>query len=413
MLKAKELLAEQLAPICERICFKKDKLKKTTEFIIEHHGFQPSEAVDLIQMKTPLYELNEFELYCVAEAVTGTHRTGLRLDEYFTSNEINSFSKSRKDSDKVEFPIKIQCIQVSNDQWIGKISVNFLMKLRKSQLINYNTNAQRAMQRMVRGGVESYKISLNKKAVDQIRESMRNGTYISNTITLNMPDTTDYFYNQDKCILTINNIDHFDMADGYHRYIAMSRESDENPSFDYTMELRITNFPDTKTKQFIFQEDQKTKMSKINSASMNMSNDANIILERLNQDVLFNLKGKVSRNNGIVNFADMAFVIEKLFFTPNKKIDVVERMAIEKQIKTGINRLTEEGTELLERKWGFDEIVIALVLVRDYSTIDNMYKTFCETSKKLKENKDLSRVIASKRVTVPNVNEIKSIIERK
>ena len=412
MLKSKEQLSEQLIPICEKICLNKKKLKTASEFIVDNHGFSAADAIDMIQMKRPLYEYNEFELYCLSEAIVTLFRTGLLINEFFTSNEINSFKTARLDSDDIEFPIKIQCIKVGEDQWIGTITVDFLMKLRRAQLINYNTNAQRAMQRVVKGGVESYKISLNKKAVNQIRESMRNGSYISNTITLNMPDTTEYSYSQDKCVLIINSIDHFDMADGYHRYIAISQEKDSNPNFNYTMELRITNFSDAKTKQFIFQEDQKTRMSKINSDSMNMNKDANIILERLNQDVMFNLKGKISRNNGIINFADMAYVIEKLFFETNKKIDIKTRLDIENKIKEGINKITESYTELLERKWEFYEIVIVLTYIRHFTVKNNAKDVILKSISKLKADENLFRVISAKRITAPTINKVKATFGR-
>ena len=227
-----------------------------------------------------------------------------------------------------------------------------------------------------------------------------------------MPDTTEYSYSQDKCVLIINSIDHFDMADGYHRYIAISQEKDSNPEFNYTMELRITNFSDAKTKQFIFQEDQKTRMSKINSDSMNMNKDANIILERLNQDVMFNLKGKISRNNGIINFADMAYVIEKLFFETNKKIDIKTRLDIENKIKEGINKVAESYTELLERKWEFYEIVIVLTYIRYFTVKNNAKDVILKSVSKLKADENLFRVISAKRITAPTINKVKATFGR-
>lgn len=63
-----------------------------------------------------------------------------------------------------------------------------------------------------------------------------------------------------------------------HRYIAISDLSNLNEDFDYPMELRSTMFSESKAQQMIWQKDQKTKMRKIESDSLNQNNFANQVI---------------------------------------------------------------------------------------------------------------------------------------
>ena len=244
------------------------------------------------------------------------------------------------------------------------------MKLRKAQLINYNANAQRTLQKIVKGERSYYKITLNKDAISKITESMNNGNYIPNTITLNMPETADFSYDDSKCILTIKSLDHFDISDGYHRYIAMGQLKDKNPDFNYPMELRIVMFSEDKVKQFIYQEDQKTKMKKIDSDSMNMNAPENLVVERLNRDVMFNLKNKIARNNGSINYGELATVIKYFYFKGQTVDKSIKRIIeVENEVRDKFNKLTEANTDLLDKNYTFTELMII------FYTFDNVTTT--------------------------------------
>lgn len=244
-------------------------------------------------------------------------------------------------------------IQIADDQWIGKISVRELMQLRDAQIIKYNENTQRVMKRVHKGNEEIYQISLNKKAILSMEELFRDGIYIPNTITLNMPEGTNFTYRNGT--LVIKKLDHFDITDGYHRYIAMSNLYNEDNSFDYPMELRITNYSEDKSRQLIWQEDQKTKMSRIDSDSMNMNSAANKVVQRLNVSPLFNLAGQINTNRGIINSAELAEIIKATYFPVSKifskKKELESIISAENEIRDGINYVTSEDMELLEKPW--------------------------------------------------------------
>ncbi len=300
-------------------------------------------------------EDNEFLLFLICNKINPD-----KAKEFFTENEINFYQTQQYETNGFKFPLDVQCIQVTSDQWIGVADVNFLIELRKAQLINYNANAQRTMQRVVRGNKEIYKISLNAKALKEIKVSLAQGNFIPNTITLNMPEDTDWTYDAKKNILTINQLSAFDISDGYHRYVAMCQLKEVNPDFNYPIELRIISFPDDKVKQFIYQEDQKTKMRKVDSASMNMSSPANITLERLNTDTMFDLKGKILRNGGQISFGYASNIVDYLFFKGIKTAPMNEIVAVKDQLKNGINTFVEATPEWFDRQFDFKETLILI-----------------------------------------------------
>ena len=147
-----------------------------------------------------------------------------RVNQYFVDKEINEYEDAVVESSKAKFPLRFSVVQITEDQWIGKITMKELMTLGSSQLINYNENAQRVLKRIVKDGEEYYRIQLNKTAVNAIKESLELDRYIPNTITLNIPqdDSSVFSYNDTKKEMVIKEIGMFDILDGYHRYIAMS-----------------------------------------------------------------------------------------------------------------------------------------------------------------------------------------------
>lgn len=220
------------------------------------------------------------------------------------------------------------------------------MKFRDAQLINYNENAQRAMKKVVEGNDVFYQISLNKKAVEGIKESFNNNTYISNTITLNIPVDGEFIYNGEELVIT--KLEHFDILDGYHRYIAMSEITNINPDFDYTMELRIVSFTDEKARQFIWQEDQKTKMKKIDSDAFNQNTYSNQIIGMLNESAL--LRG-IFNIHGIIDSSMANRMLSITFFNKNRKYSRKELVDVKKYIVHCFEALLEECSDVLDREW--------------------------------------------------------------
>lgn len=369
MLKQKKELDKILINIVNE-CHDNSKIcKRIYTYAYKMHQMQTGTTMRYLSQSKPLEETTEFEAYCLLEAMQESEITQCDyVAEFFTDLEIKNYSKEKFSENKIEFPIIIPCIQISEEQWIGGTDVEFFMKLRNSQLIRYNENAQRVMKKIVKGDTETYKIAINNNAVKAIADLMRDDAYIPNTITLNIPDdvNSSYYYDSKKKELVIESLDTFDISDGYHRYLGMQREYDKDNNFNYPMELRIIHFSNTKISNFIYQEDQKTKMSRIQSNSMNMNSLANIITSRLNEDVLFDLHGQIKRNGGLIDFSWFSKIINVLWELDKvpKDLENAYRINLTKEIKDKFNLLVELDNSYLSKKYSYNLLLAILIMFK-------------------------------------------------
>lgn len=341
--KAEEAIQRQLRRIEKDLSSYKKNITAITDELNKQYNIPFSEASDLISQKAHISTASDFELY----AIMNTLDDGL-IKNYFTPIEIKKYSKHKIEESKITFPIEFNVIQVAEDQWLGSITAKQLMLFRDTQFINYNENTQRTMTRVNHGIFESYKITLNRKAVDGIKKSFTRNAYIPNTITLNLPEDAEFDYDEDENKLIITSISHFDILDGYHRYIAISELTNNDPAFDYTMELRIVSFSEEKAKQFIWQEDQKTKMSKADSATFNQYKMSNIIAQRLNSGAL---RGIINNNGGIIDTAVLTNVFDFTYLRGKQDLTRSEEIAMARKISEDFKKIEENNPTIFDSRW--------------------------------------------------------------
>lgn len=320
---------------------------------------------DLISLRKTFSEASSFILFVLLNAFISTSLSNSdNIKKHFTQKEIEKFSGLKYEEEKLEFPIIINAIQVNDDQWIGTISSKTLMLMRKAQIINYEENTQRVKKRVVRGDNVFFEISLKKKTIDEISAKLAERTYISDDLTLNIPyeSNANFYYDKAKMQLVIKSIDAFDMIDGYHRYISICKSSDQDQDFEYNMELRITNFDESKCQRFIYQKDQKTKMSKVDSDTYNPDDLSNMVVTRLNDNPASNIKGMIKRNDGLISFAELSSVIRYFYFKNKvpKSEERVEVVKVTSQLMNCFNSYSDIHYEFLTKKHDLKELAIIL-----------------------------------------------------
>jgi phosphotransferase system IIB component len=344
-----------------------DHLNDFYKYCGEKYEYPASLAADYLSRRASLATATDFELFIMLDGFRQFLRGLYTLEYFFTDQEIDNYSHNKwKKKRKKSFPLKSKMIQVADDQWIGATTAKELMSLRNAQLISYNENIQRTLQRVVKGKKEVYIIKINRKAVNEIRSAMENDTFIPNTLTLNIPmnENSDFYYDTDTMTLTIRSADSLDIIDGYHRFVSITNAIDLNSKFDYPMELRITNYAEDKGQRFIYQEDQKTQMNKRDSNSFNVDDEAVKIARRLNEDPSCNFQGEINRNSGIINFAEMSACIKRLWFhNVNKKEARTINITQYKGIKECLNNLSEFSDSYLNKKYSYKTLVCAMIAI--------------------------------------------------
>ena len=372
MLKSRVELENYLESRCEKLLVNKEKQRVIEDALWERHRILPDFTNDLLTKRASLSDQSEYILFCLLEGIILLD-SKKDLKEFFLPTEIEVYSKVVGASmNEIKMPIVINAIQIASDQWIGGVDVDFFVKLRNAQKINYNENTQRTLRRIIRGETEYYKIAVNKRAVSEIQRRFTERSFIPNTITLNIPmnENSEFYYDTEKNQLVINKLDAFDISDGYHRFLAMCRAKDEDKEFNYPMEVRITWFEEHKAKQFTFQEDQKTSMKKIDSKALDMTASANIVVERLNQDPLCLFKGLITRQGSVISSADLGQLIGYFYFKNSGKVSNIEVMKTTEEIKKYLNAWAGHNPYLLETYIPFSHLcgMMYVFIKTDYST---------------------------------------------
>lgn len=345
MLKTRDELNQKINDLCKQNVGNTRKMQSILNALLNEHGIPISVSSDILTLRKYPDDESEFVLFCIMKQFDDTNKL---ISKYFTDKEINAFSHEQYVIHAISFPIEWPMIEIRPGQWIGKITAKEIMLLRDAQLIHYNENAQRTLKRMIVGDTEYYKISINKAAVNSIVESFQSESYIPNTITLNLPDDSDFVYSNGKLI--INETSGFDILDGYHRYIAISRLVNSDRNFDYDMELRVVCFSDAKARQFIWQEDQKTKMSKVDSDTMNRNNFGMQVIQLIVEKDQF-FESIFSRKNGIIDVAVFSQLVNLLYLDANKKYDRKTLVSVRDYLIGGLRRLWVNNDCIYDSRW--------------------------------------------------------------
>lgn len=398
MLTAKLDLERYIENKIYQIVFNTELCQGLYDYVNTKYDMPRGLASDFITMRMSLSEASEYVLFCLLDGIANSLKLNDVASRFYTEQEIKTYSNAKFEDTKIKFPLRFKVIEIESDHWTGKITIKDMMKLRAAQLINYNVNAQRMMQKIIKGDKEYYKIFINQANVNAITELYKKNVYIPTPFTLNIPQDSnaDFYYDSEKCELVIKSLDHFDINDGYHRYIAACKVSDLDPNFDYNMELRIVNFSDVKSKQFIWQQDQKTKMKKVDSNSLNMESAANIILTRVNENPNCNMRGLIGRNQGSINFGEFADLLHHLLFKgKTKEIQNAAIIDLTKELINFFNLITEHDKKYLET-YSYKQLCAVTYLFVNYrhnpEFICNVIDEVVEKTESLDNKKFYSRV---------------------
>ena len=416
MLKAEELRENILRSIKKNIT-NKEFINYVAEKVNEEFDFPYSSAIDLLTLRSNFEEYGENTLYYFAK-VLSEYTTNNKFKEsnkfknfknYFTKLEVETYSKKYL-CDSKDFPMNIEAIQICEDQWIGKITVKQLMNLRDAQMIKYNENAQRTMRRITVGEDVIYKIALNKRAVNEIKKSFISGEYISNTLTLNVRKELGTRVKYKNGCIIINKDDDFDILDGYHRYIAISDIYNSDRNFDYPMELRITNFSDEIAKQFIWQEDQKTKMKKIDSDSFNTNSYPNKIIGMLNKDDYL-LRGFFNAN-GIIDSGISSRMIGLTFFRGMKFANNKYVYDVRDTIQSSFDSIIHNAPELFDKTWTPDFIVSVFYCIWKVNDLDKLLDSIYKLQEAINKEEYLYIIKRINFFTATDISRLDKIFEK-
>lgn len=381
--------------------------------VFEKFNIPIDRTMDMLMFRRNVQEYKNFEVFAYVSSLDKN-----KVKDFFTEEEIKFLSSADHEEKGVTFPITFDgMIQISNDQWIGGISLQRMMELRDAQMINYREGQQRTLKRVMSGGIETFHIAISKNNVREIEDLFKRQLYIPDDITLNMPvDGSEFKYNKTNRSLTIfslpNNM--FDILDAYHRYLAMSNIHNQFPDFDYPMELRITYFPPEKAQQFIYQKDQKTRMAKSKSDTYNQYSVENRILRMINQDPNCLIAGKIGSNSEDIDMSRMAIFIRKWIVPSAIPQKEENRIVLEAKTKLlpRINKVVSEMPELMSHRWTIKEMFCVMYTICQDKVSENQYVPVIKYLLKNFESDKMTDIVSQNYVRIKAVNSADELVER-
>lgn len=414
-MKDRKIVKEVLLNRFRKIILNKSDELKMYKYAYDKYNLQMGIFADYVSERKSLDEVSNIMFFMMLdshEAIVNPNKN--IVSKYFTEKEIEDFNKIKIENEKIQFPLVFNVVAISDDQWIGSIDTDQLILLNENQLINYNTETQRTMQHVIRNGNDYYCIKVNNNAVNSISQEMVNNAYIPSPITLNIPEgEEDFIYISEKNQLIIKSIKSFDIIDGYHRFLGINKCKTIDEEFNYHMELRITHFNVEKAQRFIYQEDQKTKMTKVDSDSYNMSSPGVIVSNKINENSLCNIKGYIGRNNSRINMGKLSELITFLWFSGPKKDERKRIIEVSKELIDDFNIITETDSSFFDIE--YDNRVLTCVMIGFYyfgdkSNKNNMAEVILKTIEQSREiNK--KRFYQTRKITQSLFNDIIDIIK--
>lgn len=313
-----------------------------------------------LRMK-PMSEMSDEELFWFSSY----EKLEVDLEEFFSKEEIKNYSKKRIRKDVKKYPVVFEnVIQIAPDQYVATISTKDLYVLYNNDILIYNINTQRQPKVEYKEGKETYKISINRKSIAEIKDLIERGLFISNDLSFNIrnDEETKFSYDPYKAELKIKS-GHLDILDGFHRLIAIIQVMNENPDFEKTFVLNIMRFEEEKARRFVAQQDKRNKIGIAYSKSLDDTKYETLVVNRVNESsdsVLFGQIKAIGKRK-----LDYGKAIEgvKIIFHPQSVKDVSD---VAKQIEDGLRVLTKEVED------GFDDLTLRVALAYIYFAKENV-----------------------------------------
>ncbi|HEY5588234.1 MAG TPA: hypothetical protein VIK86_04670 [Candidatus Paceibacterota bacterium] len=321
--------------------------------IMKTKGFKLSDVNDFIFMNTPM-ETFSFIVLCLFTIALFdvTKSEALNPAKFFYPIEIEEAQKYEIENiDTSNDPlIFTDMIQINENQWAGKLSIQEFNEKIDTQRIQYNPETQRGLKLKEYKGSIISEISTNKESVRSIKDDILNNRFVSNFITLNIEQNgkEDFNYNTKSRTLIITDGD-IALTDGWHRSLGMIQALKENKNINYTTGIMITHFDISKAQNFIVQEDKRNKINTNYIKTIDNNNFSNQLVKKLNEHPSY-LKEKIVNDEAFIKNSQGLILYPRLLkminytFNPQNNMDMIKQS---KFIIDGLNMLIESNPDYL------------------------------------------------------------------
>lgn len=287
-----------------------------------------------IIINTKLLQDTDISLICVITEVLQSVLGNTIIDvmDYFSHNEINEAKENIKliyQKDYLKLPITFEdVIQIDERSYSTKITIQMLVQMFNSQLINYDPRSQRGMRYKgnTRDGVVESPI-VNQTSVKKIAQKILNQSYLADTITFNVfaYEHQPVTYDKENYTLTINEKSIISILDGYHRFQGQIKALNTKEDIDFVSPLSIRVYDNTTAEQYFGQINTINPLSKERRKELQAEKKSDNVVKELQNNPNSELRGiriassrKANKEVGqLTTFSILSFGIEKTFNPTN------------------------------------------------------------------------------------------------
>ena len=290
--------------------------------------FDSNKTLQILNKMIPIQTLSENELINLCTFLRRNGILNINPSDYWTEIEQTTASNDRIKINKYS---NIQTLNLQNvlkidgfnTQYVTQLSYEQLANLLNVGLISYNFATQRRARVIkVRNRVERV-ASINMDNVQAIKNEILNGTFQTNTITLNIRATGKemFSYSSENMSLSIpiSEDNSIDCIDGYHRLKAIQLAYGENNNIKGSMIVSIKNLTVEQARYFIIQESKGTLNNQHDIELYDMSGNIAKLTHEINtynnkNNILYNSITSENNNANTLIFYDTFAEILRLSF---------------------------------------------------------------------------------------------------
>lgn len=302
-MKDRNSLRKHLKPLLIQNCINSKLLKEVKADLLQI-GILGGTVQDMFTQRITIEQISDDVLYYLAKSMFKSLKIDIiNPNDYYMKEEIEEIKRIGKtilsDEDN-KLPFQFTGVhKISHDMFVTYISAKEIANLYNKGRIRYRKETQRNLTSYMSNGTIIQTPTINNNSVEEIKEELLKGKFITNYITLNSIEEGTLKYDEKTGTLTIDCI--LDILDGFHRSMGMVRASAEG-NIDYITGINITNYSVEKAQRFIVQEDKKNKMNKRFIKYLNKDNKANIIVKKINESEYSDLQGKIVTDRKFVRY---------------------------------------------------------------------------------------------------------------
>lgn len=266
-----------------------------------------------------------------------TEAADIKPTDFFMKSEIDQyksmdFANAKESTNDVKLPIIFdEVIMLDPENYVTVVDTNFLVKMLHNNLIHYDYKSQRSAIYIKGKDGDAIPVQeLNMQSVTDISDHMLNGTYLPDTLSLNVysDEIEPIIYNSKKKQLEISEGAYITILDGFHRLRGGERAVYLNPDLPQKLFLTIRSYDEETSKRYFGQINTVNVVAPERLRELKSERTSDLVVRDLQRNS--ELKEKIASAPSIYEVAGqlttfdvLSYAIDKVY-SPKTRIEAKE-----------------------------------------------------------------------------------------